>query len=987
MAFISSSNTSSGKGEVPTASVPTTSSQVSTVNTEVVAASLSHDTICAYIVTQSSGSQIKYKDITQIDKDNIEEMDIKWNLALLSMKADRFWKKTGKKITIQGSDVARFDKSKVECFNCHKMGYFPRECRAPRSQDRGKRESYRKDPKVEEPAPKVLMAIDGIGWDWSYMANEDENHALVADDVVPTEFALMAMSSSSLSSDNEVYNDSYCSKSCRKNTENLNTKINKLNEELSDCETDLIRVMERDVDIRDNKTESLKNELEELKKEKESIDHKLAGFGNASKDLNDILESQKSAKDKTGVGFNEYNAVPSPPAQVYSPPKKDLSWTCLPEFMDDTVTDYTRPTPSVDVSKDVRSDLDGNNTFIFEIWVAKGETWPRGNYSQNNVKSPSTHKSMTPRAVLLKSGSKPIVVNKPKMNVAQPTMPSFKTTHSNVKRPFGKKTAAKNQIWIPKVPTGRTKIPTVGSNVPTAKPTCAADLGNKGKAVKALARWIWKPKENTSGQGLNFNDVLVTFKKYQYIDTQGRLKSVMAWIHGTQANILPFENEPLMEDLLSLDMEVDRLLVKRTIKTCVLFTDSECLVLGKDFKASMDESMMWHRRLGHLNFKTMNKLVRNNLVRGLPSKSFENDHTCVACLKGKQHKASCKTKLVNFVSKPLHTLHMDLFGPTSVSSLNHKWLGLIAKGDEGYFVGYSLSSKAFRVFNKRTKKVEENLHVDFLENKPIEKGAGPNWLFDIDSLTNSMNYVPVVVAGTSSTNISGTKEDANQAVKDNVSSLRFIALPNWFHDAHMETSNDSVRNSEANDDPQKEQDGTADVSESSGNTNPTASSKDSLADQVEPVLSPTVESEVPTISSPVPTVSTNALDSELPELPASPTVETVVPTISTPIQMYCLFSCFLSQEEPKKIVDALKDESWVEAMQEELLQFQIQNVWVLVDCPKGARPIGTKWVLKNKKYERGIVIRNKARLVAQGYTQEEGIDYEEFCSVAELRAN
>ncbi|GJV20993.1 hypothetical protein Tco_1370013 [Tanacetum coccineum] len=129
----------------------------------------------------------------------------------------------------------------------------------------------------------------------SYMDNEDENHALVADDVVPTEFALMAMSSSSSSSDNEVYDDSYRSKSCRKNTENLNTKINKLNEELSDCETDLynykrglsqvetrlvefkvnetkfcerIRVMERDVEIRDNKIESLKNELEELKKEK-----------------------------------------------------------------------------------------------------------------------------------------------------------------------------------------------------------------------------------------------------------------------------------------------------------------------------------------------------------------------------------------------------------------------------------------------------------------------------------------------------------------------------------------------------------------------------------------------------------------------------------------------------------------------------------------------------------------------------------------------
>nr|GEZ21971.1 hypothetical protein [Tanacetum cinerariifolium] len=102
-----------------------------------------------------------------------------------------------------------------------------------------------------------------------------------------------------------------------------------------------------------------------------------------------------------------------------------------------------------------------------------------------------------------------------------------------------------------------------------------------------------------------------------------------------------------------------------------------------------------------------------------------------------------------------------------------------AKGDEGYFIRYSMSTKAFRVFTKRTKRVEENLHVDFLENKAIEKGTGPNWLFDIDSLTKSMNYVLVVAAGTNSTNISGTKDATSQEVKKDVSSLRYIALPNW----------------------------------------------------------------------------------------------------------------------------------------------------------------------------------------------------------------
>nr|GEU82975.1 putative ribonuclease H-like domain-containing protein [Tanacetum cinerariifolium] len=101
----------------------------------------------------------------------------------------------------------------------------------------------------------------------------------------------------------------------------------------------------------------------------------------------------------------------------------------------------------------------------------------------------------------------------------------------------------------------------------------------------------------------------------------------------------------------------------------------------------------------------------------------------------------------------------------------------------------------------------------------------------------------------------------------------------------------------------------------------------------------------------------------------------------------CMLACFLSQEEPKRVHQALKDPSWIEAMQEELLQFKMQKVWVLVDLPKGKRAIGSKWVFRNKKDERGIVVRNKARLVTQEHTQKEGIDYEEvFAPFARIEA-
>ncbi|GKB62908.1 putative ribonuclease H-like domain-containing protein, partial [Tanacetum coccineum] len=119
----------------------------------------------------------------------------------------------------------------------------------------------------------------------------------------------------------------------------------------------------------------------------------------------------------------------------------------------------------------------------------------------------------------------------------------------------------------------------------------------------------------------------------------------------------------------------------------IVSTDLLAIVLQKasqiqDFaKATSDESKLWHKWLGHINFKNLNKLVKGNLVRGLPSRVFRNDHTCVACQKGKQHKASCKAKLVRTITEPLHTLHMDLFRPTSVKSINHASYCLVITDD------------------------------------------------------------------------------------------------------------------------------------------------------------------------------------------------------------------------------------------------------------------------------------------------------------------
>ncbi|GJR94919.1 putative ribonuclease H-like domain-containing protein [Tanacetum coccineum] len=362
-------------------------------------------------------------------------------------------------------------------------------------------------------------------------------------------------------------------------------------------------------------------------------------------------------------------------------------------------------------------------------------------------------------------------------------------------------------------------------------------------------------------------------------------------------------------------------------------------------KATIDESNKWHRRLGHVNFKNLNKLVKGNLVRGLPSKIFQNDHTCVACQKGKQHKASCKAKSVSSISHSLQLLHIDLFGPTSVRSLNHKTYCLVITDD----------------FN-RIKREYSNART------PQQNGVAERKNRTLIEAARTMladSFLPNTFWAEAVSTACYVLNREN----DQLGYLIFI-----FNDSmdYQPVRSENQANKHAGPQEANHNVGTKDIIDAGDYEKEDESAQDCFdANDAAKALRKEFAQETENLLIQVGATkasSTNIVNTV--STPAKASSSNIVNTVSTP-----------------KISEALERKVRLMLLQEELLQFKIQKVWILVDLPYGKKAIGTKWVYRNKKDERGVVVRNKARLVAQGHRQEEGIDYDEvFAPVARIEA-
>ncbi|GJR30852.1 putative ribonuclease H-like domain-containing protein [Tanacetum coccineum] len=1075
----------------------------------------------------------------QLDEYDLEEMDLKWQVAMISIRMKKFYKKTGRKLQFDAKEPVGFDKTKVECYNCHKTGHFARECRIKGNQDNRRRDAWNSGNKDgsrtgKKEDSKALVTIDGEGVDWTSHSEEDED------------YALMACNSSE--SDTEVTS---CSNKCKESYANLKKLYDAQREQLSDASIEIkaysqglkkveaqlvahqqgqlwyeqkIKFMKIDLDDKTDVLTYHKKLLAEAQKEKEDLKAKVEKWHNSSKNLSKLLNTQMSANDKFGLGYGDHrydgilsyenevlqsvfmnkeselekqplydrfvtaggmHAVPPPMTGNYMPSGPDIE------------VDYSQFTygPKQTQPSESESQSSEFDTCESNISTEPSELVSEPVVNESNVECQPKVWSDAPIIEEYESDSEDEYVSIP---TKEQETPSF--ANQQVKTP---RETVKNQFTHSQKPKVDKKDLGYGFTV-RACFVCGSlnhlirdcDFHEKRMARKANLNSGWNKKTSQKELRETWNNVQRVNKQNQFVPSavltrtgkilvntarasgrreKGKLllspqqvvigdhKDTTGTMHMTGKQGLLAEFHTLMvsmafrrfnlenivpsgglvglisklQNLMNLTngYEIENQLNQKvkTIKSDngIEFKNRDVIEFcgSKGIKREYSNARTPQQNgVAERKNRTLIEAARTMLADSFLPNTFWAEAVSTACyvlnrvLVTKPHN---KTPYELLTGKTPIISYIRPFGchVTILNTIDH--LGKFAgKSDEGFLVGYSLQSKAFRVYNLVTKRVEENLHINFLENKPNVAGIGPNWLFDLDYLTDSMNYhndseenqANLHAGQQESKQDSGTKDkidSGNSQIEDETDQDCF-ELPIWH--SYSSTNKSSSKSDGKRGSPREEEQIFLDdlarlqIQEKEANEEAEALRKnldqetEILVTQVKgyvlqllyifSTVSTTAKASgtnfVNTVSMPVSTASAN----EVVEFRNLETVVNVSPIHTQellPLFLQPLFigDPYISKYKHEaiksikssgahKISEALEDESWVDAMQEELLQFEIQKVWILVDLPYGKKAIGTKWVYRNKKDERGVVVRNKARLVAQGHMQEEGIDYDDI---------
>ncbi|GJZ67588.1 ribonuclease H-like domain-containing protein [Tanacetum coccineum] len=914
VAFLSSSSTNNATRAVNTTQGVNTASTQGAADISTTVENLSDVVIYSFFASQPSILQLDNEDLQQIHPNDLEEMDLRWNIAMLTMRARRFLKNTGRKLDMANKERIGFDKSKVECFNCHKRGHFARECKAPRNQDSMNMEPTRRTMPVEETTSNALVSqCDGFGYDLSDQAEEG-----------PTNFALMAYSSisSSSSTNFEVSNDSNCCSSCLECIKDLKEQNEQLVKDLrttriSDVsyKTSLesvearllvftknefvyekdIKLLKREIYLKDLDITELKRKLELATKEKDEVQLIVQKFKNSLKNLSKLLDTQ--IMDKCKIGFG-YNAVPPPYTGNFMPPKPDLVYHSLDNFIDvnESVSESVVEKPTVESNKP-KTTRKENGAPIIEDWVSDSD------------------KENVPKVKTVEMFNKPSFAKinfvKSTKQVKSPRKISVDKNRQNTHSPRGNKRKEQELILL------RPKI------------VLSAIKGNKENAVKASACWVWRPKHKVLDYGNLQQDLkgkgvidsgcsrhMTGNRSYltDYEEIDGRFVDFRGNSKGGKITRKDFKltdeshvllKVPRKDNMYSVDLKN---VVPQGGLTC-LFT-----------KATPDESNLWHRRLGHVNFKTMNKLVMGNLVRAAKDetseilKRFITGIENLIDLKVKVIRCDNGTEFKNRVMNQYYEMKgiKREFSVARTPQQNRNRVLVIKphnKTPYELFLGRKHALSFMRPFGCPVTILNTIDHL----------GDGPKWLFDIDVLTKSMNYVPVV-AGTNSNDSVGVSQESgidDQERPENSTQDVNTARPS------INTASTNVNTGSLNINTVSPTVTTAPLK---------ATHADFFGDETELDMSNITTTYLVPSTPNTRIHKDHSLDHVIGDVQSG--VQTRRMTKTSNEQGFisavyegkthedlhtCLFACFLSQVEPKKVIQALTDPSWIEAMQDELL--------------------------------------------------------------------